>query len=180
MVYENYLVNDFPKEEVKPFFSINRMWEEGGYEVLGLFQDEELLAYAFLAACPDTKSVLLDYYAVLERYRGGGLGTDFLKSMKIRYQDQKSAIIIETEDIHFAETQEQIDERQRRDAFYERNGVVKTSLAAKVFDANFRVWYFPVMEDYDETICEAEYEKIYEFMLADLGFEDVFELNHTV
>ncbi|MCQ2508351.1 MAG: GNAT family N-acetyltransferase [Dorea sp.] len=177
VIYDTYLVCHFPAEEVKPFFKIEEMWKVGGYEVLGLFEDETMIAYAFLTLCPGSKVVLLDYYAVLDAYRGGGIGTFFLDKMKEIYGNKGIlALMIETEDIEFAENEEQVAERVRRDGFYARNGVIKTPFTSLVYDANYRVWYLPAGELLTEEYCRLEYDKIYQFMLSEEGYREHFKI----
>ena len=48
-VYNEHMKKDFPSDELKPFFSIKKMMEEGTYTTLGAFRGGELVGYAFFA-----------------------------------------------------------------------------------------------------------------------------------
>ncbi len=175
-IYEDHLLRHFPPEEVKPFANIRAMWKVDGYEVFGCYDGEKLLAYGFLSTCPDSEVVLLDYLAVLDEYRGTGIGSRFLRSLCKLYQQKKKAIIIETEDLDHACNQDEVEERIRRDRFYTGNGVVRTSLTSRVYDAFYRIWYLPVEEELSEECCQEEYDRIYRFMLSESGYRNQFEM----
>ena len=68
-VYRTHLKADFPPEERKPLFAVERLVKGGQYDTLGLYQGKHLLAYAFLWRDREGRCVLLDYLAV---WRGHG------------------------------------------------------------------------------------------------------------
>ena len=75
--YKKHLRHHFPRDEVKPWKSIERMWKDDSYFVIGLYEDpgdvpsrkkaDALRGYAFFVAPPDCD-------AVLPAYRSEGLG----------------------------------------------------------------------------------------------------------
>ncbi len=77
-IYKKYMRDDFPLMELRPWFSIERAWERGGYEAYGYYEDDKLLAYASFYTCRDSACVLFDYLAVIPELRGRGIGTEFL------------------------------------------------------------------------------------------------------
>ena len=71
IIYIEHMVMDFPQEELKPIDAIERLIERKIYKCYGLYDNRELLAYAFFNT---SKSyLLLDYYSVCEKYRSKGI-----------------------------------------------------------------------------------------------------------
>lgn len=172
-IYNTYLVNHFPANEVKPLKNIEAMWQTGGYEAYGWYEGDFLTGYAFMCKNPAEKYVLLDYLAVLEEYRNGGYGSRILSALKNTSTDS-DALIIETEDIDKSVNSEEYAERERRDRFYTRNGIIKSGISATVYSADYRVWYMPLNNTPDETTLHAAYDRIYEYMLSEKGYRDFF------
>ena len=44
--YEKFLKEDFVSDEIKPIENILTLIKKGRYEVYGVFQDDEMIAYA--------------------------------------------------------------------------------------------------------------------------------------
>ena len=162
-IFETYLTQHFPADEVKPWKSIARMWADGCYFAVGVFEDcgdapaeasndlsdsvesvdsdlSQLRGYAFFVESPDTDACLLDYYAILPAFRSAGLGGHTLQRLADQVRSKNKYLLIETEDIDFAETEEEITERTRRDAFYTGNGCVKTDTKGSVYGVRYAVW----------------------------------------
>ena len=79
-IYKNYMINDFPKDELKPLSMIKKSISKNQYVCLGIYSHEELSGYAFFV-CLD-KFCLLDYFAILSDRRGTGIGSSFLELLK--------------------------------------------------------------------------------------------------
>ena len=62
--YRRELKGTFPPSELKPLRTIQRHMRAGRYPVWGLYQGEELAAYALLWQTLDGRAVLLDYLGV--------------------------------------------------------------------------------------------------------------------
>ena len=148
-IYKKHLRHHFPADEVKPWKSISRMWADDCYFAVGVFEDrgdapadafDDLRGYAFFVESPDCGACLLDYFAILPEYRDAGLGGRTLQRLAELVRGKGKYILLETEDIDYAKTDSQIAERKRRDAFYTRNGCVKTDVKGRVFTARYVVW----------------------------------------
>jgi len=167
-IYNNYIHLHFPKDEIKPLKSIQRMWESGFYQAFGLYEQTEasmeLIGYAFCAMAPDCKMILLDYLAIVEEYRGQGMGSIFLKEMRQCIMDAEG-ILIETEDIDFAANEEERQIRKKRDSFYERNGVLRTGIKSKIFGVHFAKWQLPIHGMMADKECKRNLEEIYKMMI---------------
>lgn len=137
-IYETHMKKDFPPAELKPLKSIERMFEEGIYITYGLFEQDNLLAYAFFVREKEENSLLLDYYAVVGNSRSRGVGSIFLGMLKEKLAAYE-VLLLESEAIEHAADEEELSIRKRRIAFYERNGAVKTAIAAEVFGVTYTI-----------------------------------------
>lgn len=142
-IYSHYGPLYFPPDELKPLSSVKALWNRGIYEAFGLYsQDETLLAYACFVRTPEPESALLDYYAVLEGYRSGGIGGGFLKLLREHYR-ALSGIFIETEEPSSAAFDGELSVRSRRIGFYQRNGCLDTGVKSRLFGVDYRILYLP-------------------------------------
>ena len=167
-IYNAYIHLHFPQEEIKPLKNIQRMWENGSYQALAMYEQKEheakLIGYAFCAMAPNCRMLLLDYLAIVEEYRGLGMGGIFLKEMR-KCLSKYEGILIETEDIDFASNEEERQIRKMRDAFYERNGVVRSGIKSTIYGVHFANWQLPVSQVLADEECKRNLEKIYKVMV---------------
>lgn len=73
-LYRSQMTRDFPPQELKPLKSMLELMEEGRYQALGLFDEDELLGYALVWREPGVSFALLDYLGTLPGVRNRGLG----------------------------------------------------------------------------------------------------------
>ena len=138
-IYNKYMIEDFPPDELKPLSSILDMLSRGIYSCYGLFEGEKLLAYAYLTVLDDF--VLVDYLAVTKTLRGGGIGTKLLTLLKELLKGK--TILIECENPLFAkENQEKITQIRRLD-FYKRNCFIQTNVTSVLFGVNYTILTYP-------------------------------------
>mgnify|MGYP005855306289 CR=1 FL=1 len=64
-IFDNHMINDFPKSELKPWKKIEAGLENDTYFAYGMYENNELLAYAFFIKSSKYNTYLLDYLAVL-------------------------------------------------------------------------------------------------------------------
>ncbi len=165
-IYMGPAVRHFPANERKPMKAIRRMYQAGAYEGLGFFEREALVAYALYVVAPDGRNLLLDYYAVLEDYRGKGIGSIFLQRMSCWYADRQT-ILLETEDVLLAADEKERQLRSRRNDFYLRNGVRETRIHVSYCGADYQVFYLPIREQKDEIRVQEALEQIYRVMFPE-------------
>ena len=84
-VYRERVRSDFPPSERRPLASMERLRAAGVYDTWGMYEGEELLAYAFLWRSEAYGVALLDYLAVCREGRGRGTGTLALSLLQARY-----------------------------------------------------------------------------------------------
>lgn len=135
-IYEKYLVKDFPKNEQKPFSSIERMYKEGKYQGFVLEEDGELRVYWLLLRKPEKKASLLDYLAVVGDKRGKGYGTKALQCI-LQSVPPEEVIVIEAENPEKAVNGQERQMQEKRLDFYRKNGVAFTGVTSRVFGADY-------------------------------------------
>lgn len=142
----------FPVEEQKDFSLILKKQEQGVLEILMILgEQEEFTGLAITVSYGDM--TLLDYFAVVPEYRGGGKGTKALALLKERYKGRKFILEIENPNIE-AENKEQ---RIKRKAFYKRNGMNYIPFLVKIAGVEMEVLTVSPGLTYEE------YSKIYEY-----------------
>lgn len=167
-VYNTYMKEDFPPDELKSLKTILDMMDWGIYECLGLYEDSEFLAYAFFVKNHERRTLLLDYLAVCPQHRSGGYGSRFLQQMKQHYQGER-AVILECESERTAQDEEQRSIRRRRLAFYKRNGCRSTRTKAYLFQVEYDILYLPLAES--EIDPAVEIYALYSCMFPQAVFE---------
>lgn len=143
-IYTGPAVRHFPADERKPVEAIEKLLEDGMYMGLGMFDenagtDDKLMAYALFTKGGE-EFVLLDYYAVLEEYRSGGVGSIFIKEMDSHF-DGVRGMLLETEELESAANDEEFNIRQRRNSFYRRNDVVMSDVKSEAAGVRYNIWY---------------------------------------
>ena len=80
-VYDLYVKQDFPANDLKPFSIIEKSLEKGQYFCCGIFNGDKFCGYAcFVTLLIESKEYcLLDYFAVISDMRGQGIGSEFLR-----------------------------------------------------------------------------------------------------
>ena len=125
--YEKFLKEDFVSDEIKPIKNILMLIKNDRYEVYGVFQDNEMIAYASIWKKENINLALLDYLGVLKKYRNQGIGSKILTLIKEMLGNMP--YVVEAE-IPTGSSLEEDKIRKRRIQFYERNGCKKVYLMA--------------------------------------------------
>lgn len=198
-IYRDIAPAHFPDDELKPLSAIELLYQLNAYFALGLFKvsdeepfsaphgqfraaSEQLLGYALFLTPPGLDTVLLDYYAILEEYRDLGLGSFFLQGIKEFVKD-RTGILIETEDPAYAENEEERLLRDRRNAFYYKNGAHRTNVTCTLFGVPFQIQFLPTgapnspqqlfpaeensVQNTTASFIRKNLEATYRFMLSD-------------
>ncbi|MDE5526353.1 GNAT family N-acetyltransferase [Elizabethkingia meningoseptica] len=158
-IYEEYLVADFPEDEVKPLWVIKKAYKAERYTAYVMEDGDEVKAYASFL-WNNREILLLDYFAVsLAAGRGGGIGSLFLQELTKNIQAK--GFIIECESPEKAEDEAEKHIREKRIAFYEKNGAKMTDVVARVFGVDFCLLYMPVESDLEVIDIKEEFIRIY-------------------
>lgn len=134
IIYNEHMIKDFPYGELKPLDVIQKLNKRKNYICIGLYNNNELLAYALLAS---SKSYLLiDYYAVCKDHRDEGIGSEFLNILQEHFRNY-DGIIVEVERVECGPNESEKIIRKRRIDFYKRNGMRMTDIYCKLFDIDY-------------------------------------------
>ncbi len=167
-LYEERMVHDFKKDELKPLKMILKAIDDGIYECLGLSDGAGLLGYTFLVR--QGKRYLVDYLAVYHEERDKGRGATILKLLS-EYITDAEIMIIEVEDPFYAESSEEKELQERRVSFYFRNGCSDTGVRVRCFGVPFIIISFIGNSSLDcDTVWEA-YQSFYRAVLPRRMFE---------
>lgn len=165
-IYEIHMISDFPRAELKPWKRIESMYGEGNYEGYGLYEGEELRAYAlFVKASGGCGNLLLDYFAVCRGNRAFGYGSRFLGLLEKELADC-GGILLESERILSAANEEEYGIRTRRIAFYQRNRCIVTDIEARVYGVDYSILYLPISRSIEQISVKEELEQIYHTMFS--------------
>ena len=126
----------FPANERKPRWLLRRQRRRGIGEILALSEGDKTVGLVITAIMGEL--VLVDYLAVNEALRGGGIGSRALELIRERYSGRR--IFLEIEEPR--EDAENNAQRIRRKAFYERCGVHDAGVRAYVYGCDFMLMTF--------------------------------------
>ena len=168
-LYLERLKRDFPPDEIKPLSRIERALARGEYVCYGAMDGEAILAYAFFVVTG--KRALFDYFAVAEELRDRGIGSRFIRELMDGLLSQMDCVLLEVDDPDHGQGQEEVALRNRRLAFYLRNGLTDTGVRTKVYGVDFRILSLPVgrMPSVDET--RTVYVELYHTILPPKLYE---------
>lgn len=138
-VYNTYMVVDFPKDELKPLKAIEQMVADGICSCFAMYDKGIVTAYAFL--CEYNRYVLVDYLAVNSDMRGQGIGSRLLELLKEKLGGK--TILVECEDIEFAENSSEAETRKRRISFYTESGFSVSYVKTVLFGVNYVILTYP-------------------------------------
>ena len=172
-IYNKYLYNDFPFDERKPLDRIEKSMRDGQYLCLGAWdKDGNFLAYAFFVVIG--RNVLLDYYAVVQKYRGTGIGTSFLPQAASKTDAE--CLIIEIEDPGSANDPEESITRKKRRDFYLRAGCILSDVHAHAFGVDYLLLEYPLGKTHSSGEIAENYLGIYRTILP----RSMYEANMSV
>ncbi len=133
-LYKEHMINDFPKDELKPLNMILESVKNGFYDCLGLFENEKMVGYTFMVKLDN--SYLIDYIAIFSELRNKGIGTSLLNIID-DYLETADRIVGEVEDPTNTEDMSQKELQNRRLNFYLRNNCRDTKLRVECFGVRY-------------------------------------------
>ena len=166
-IYNKYMVNDFPPDELKPLSHIERMMDQNLCTAHAMKSGDQVLSYFTL--CRHSGVALVDYLAINPEYRGQGLGSKTLAHLKeVAAGD---TVLVECENPDFAPSQEERTIRQRRINFYLAAGFCLSGVRSKLFDVEYVILTYPKSDSADKGLSD-----IYKQMLSDAAFKTKLEI----
>lgn len=155
-LYNDEMVFDFPKSELKPVRAMLRLMDEGKYEPLLVLEQGEAVGYAMVWLPSSREGALLEYFGVLRGKRNGGLGTRILHILAERYGQ-----IFGEAEAPTSDDPEENDLRRRRIGFYLRNGLRVLDYECALFGVHFNCLYLGPETD------DRKIEKLHRSVYAD-------------
>ena len=159
-IYDLKMTEDFPDNERRPFSGIAALFKKGEYEGWGLYEEEALLAYAFLVReiWRDKPCCLMDYIAVGRERRGSGIGTCLLRELAGALKGA-GCVFTEVENPDYAKSPEEKEEMERRLRFYLGNGFRDTGAGEWLYHVEYRLLELPLSWAHtrEEILDAAEY-----------------------
>ena len=171
-VFREHAVPDLHPIDIKSYDYMEQLRRNGILRVLGLFEDAELLGYAYIDTVPELSVQLLDLFAVTDGHRGEGIGSRFL-ALLTEQERFSPALIAEVEDPDAAEGEEQALDA-RRIAFYERAGWHDTGV--KVHVAQYRCRLFSPSETLNEGTVRRDMTQLYHAVVGEQYSAENIEL----
>ena len=173
-VYNKHMIMDFPSEELKPVDVIQKLIKRKIYICYGLYNNEELLAYAFLAT--SKLYLLIDYYSVCAKYRNIGIGSKFLNILNKNCKNY-DGIIVEVEKVECASNETEKVVRKRRIDFYTKNGMRMTNISCELFTVNYSIMCLYKIELDDLAIYEG-LKNIYKEMIPSKFYSKYVKISY--
>ncbi|MGI6544901.1 MAG: GNAT family N-acetyltransferase [Fastidiosipilaceae bacterium] len=165
-VYERDLVYDFPPDEQKPLAVIAELIERGRYRAYGMFERDDLVAYAFFATVPGSRDILIDYLAVRAKFRDRGYGGLCIRLMRAEFADFDS-ILFEVESGRSARDREEWETCQRRLSFYRKNGLDCSTVRMRLFRVDMVVLYLSLRRPPDDERIKFVLNQTYDDFFPD-------------
>lgn len=179
-IYNTRMKIDFPPSELRPFSSMEYLTEQGLYRAFAYGDDVTTLGYALFAE--NKSAALLDYFAVDANCRGQGIGGKFLSGIRAMAGEFTAPyVLIEVESVESAQTQEQIDERERRIRFYKHCGCVPTGVFSFLFGVEYQILILPLAEacEPDDTEVFSSLMSVYRMIVPPLVGSDEESFNEV-
>lgn len=175
-VYNNYMVFDFPKSELKPLPMILKSIDMNQYICYGIFKENIFLGYAYFAMIDDSreKYYLLDYFAIISAMRNKGIGSCFLNLLEDYLYDAE-IVLCETELINGA-SGEEYNIRKSRFDFYLRNNFIDTGVESKIFNVDYNILELNLRGKHSIESIKNSYSELYRSFLPEKFYERFFEV----
>jgi len=176
-VYNRYMKEDFPKDELKPLSMIMSSLDREQYICYGISNGEQLCGYACIAYIEENsrKYCLLDYFATVKEFRSQGIGTDFLKLLRSELSDAE-VLLCETESPEGTSGEEK-DTRERRIAFYHRSSFIDTGVSASVFGVNYMILELSLQREHTQEEIREYYSVLYRSFLPEKLYNRFITIN---
>ena len=174
-LYQDFIEPYFPEDEKKPLPIIERLVATGLYQILYVEEEGEICGAAFLTTYPGGRIYLLDYLAVREDVRSKGYGGALLRACL--NATGGLPVLIETESLASAPSEDELAVRKRRNQFYQMNGAVMSPVISNVFSVEFNNWVLVEDEMPELEAIRQAIRDVYGFMLDN---ETLFQENVLV
>ena len=173
-IYRERITQDFPQDEIRPLAMLEKALARGEYVCYGAVSEKDILAYAFFVKLKQNEKpyALFDYYAVRQDIRDRGVGSRFIQALIAGPLREMDCVLLEVDDPGCAQTPEEAEKRNRRLAFYLRNGLRDTDVKATVFGAQFKILTLPLGSAVSREEVRQKYAALYRALLPPVLFQE--------
>lgn len=154
----------FPKDERKPFPIIRRMFREGKADIWCILLEGRFVGMATTVNGSD--QILIDYFAVSQKYRGRGIGRAAMDCLLSLYSDRGVFLEIESPDRPGLDQ----PQRMKRKEFYLACGFAELGVRARVFGVPMELLGIRCQMDY------SQYRNFYGFNMSPWAADHLEEL----
>ncbi|MCD7844053.1 MAG: GNAT family N-acetyltransferase [Clostridiales bacterium] len=168
-LYYEQMERDFPPSELKSLELLADLDDRGVNTLWGAYRGETLTGYYVLAQAPGNPALLLDYFAVLPRFRGTGCGGEILRHLR-QTLPEGCYLLIESENPQGAANPADLSVRERRVAFYRRNEAALSSATVWLFGVEYVLLTLGAAPSAAQTA--SDYQALYHYMLPEGRFRD--------
>lgn len=169
---------DFAQGEYPPYAILYQHLQNDLQKALVLCEGEQDIAYSICTDNHDNSYVLVSLLAVFKGYRDQGIGSDFLKRLRLRYKD-KRALLVEVERPDQAKSHEEGHSRRRRIEFYEKAGFyLIEGVDYTIWDIPMHLMALPLLAS-KETINREIRGTMHELYLVLMGDELIHKMQFS-
>lgn len=161
-VLYSYYLEIFPREERKPLELIKSAYNKGYSRIIKIINNEIITGFMILNRVKNDSYAILDYLAILPKYRNIGIGTSALKLL-IEQERKNNGIFVEIEKVGLGKDKEENEFRSKRRKFYEELGFKKLKFDLVLFDVVYMPYIYSNI-DIEEDYIIKEIWNIYELI----------------
>lgn len=155
----NFMKEDFPKNEIPDYKRYLKFTKEHIHNVYVYEENEQEIAYFLTMENVKNKNILITHLAVIEKYRGKGVGKRFIEEIKKFFIDKKM-LIVEVETEKNAKNEQELKIIKKRINYYINAGFKKCEgLEYKLFNVDF---YILIYSKLNEKIFNKEIKETIE------------------
>ena len=173
-LYRERMTRDFPPDELKPLAMIEKALARDEYVCYGAVNGGGILAYAYFVMLKENGKpyALFDYYAVRQDIRDRGVGSRFMQALIAGPLREMDCVLLEVDDPDCAKTPEEKNKRNRRLAFYLRNGLRDADAKATVFGVQYKILTLPLGSAASRQEVRQKYAALYRSLLPARMFRE--------
>ena len=159
----DFMEKDFPKSEIPDVERYTRFTKENIHNVYMYEEDQQEVAYFITIEKAGNGKVLITHLAVIEEYRGKGVGKRFIEEIKKFFSDKK-ILIVEVESEKNAKNEQELKAIEKRINYYINAGFKKREeLEYNLFNVDFYILtYSPSSERISSIEMKKTIQDIYE------------------
>lgn len=140
----NFMKKDFPENEIPDYGRFFQMTKENIHNVYVYEENNREIAYFITMEKGDNKKVLITHLAVIEKYRGKGVGKRFIEEIKKFFADKKM-LLVEVESEKNAKNEQELKIIEKRINYYLKAGFKKCEgLEYKLFNIDFHILVYSI------------------------------------